>query len=95
MDIVALDDHVARVDADAEGQPRVIIDHRFLRGHAVLPGHRAGERVHHAGELDQQPVAHELDDAATVLGDEGSRTCWRSSVTRRSVPASSAPMRRV
>ena len=32
---------------------------------------RAAQRVDDAGELDQQPVAGCLDDAATVLGDFG------------------------
>jgi hypothetical protein len=35
-----------------------------------LPGERAGDRVHHAGELHQQPVAHELYDASMMFGDE-------------------------
>ena len=70
MDIVALDDHVTQVDADAEAQPRIFVGARLACGHAVLPGHRAGDSFHHAGELDQQPVAHELDDAAAVIGDE-------------------------
>jgi len=70
MDIVALDDHIPQVDADAEYEPLVFIGCRLSLGHAVLPGHRAGDSIHHAGELDQQAVADELDDPAMMLGDE-------------------------
>jgi hypothetical protein len=29
-----------------------------------------GESIHHAGKLDQQTVADELDDATMVFGDK-------------------------
>jgi hypothetical protein len=32
---------------------------------------RAAQRVDHAGELDEQPVADGFNDAASVLGDLG------------------------
>ena len=39
--------------------------------HAALDLGGAGDRVHHARELDQHAVAGQLDDAALVLGDPG------------------------
>ena len=36
----------------------------------LLHRHRAGDRVDHRGELDDRPVAHQLDDAALVLGQQ-------------------------
>ena len=65
VDVVALDDHVAQVDADAESQLPV------PRAHARLPGERAADGIHHRGELYQESVAHELYDAPPVLVDQG------------------------
>ena len=39
-------------------------------GHAALDGDGAGDRVDDGGELAQGAVAHELDHAAAVLGDQ-------------------------
>src|SRR5215469_15529507 len=38
--------------------------------HAVLQLDRAGDRVYGAGELDQHPVAHHLDDTRMIFDDE-------------------------
>ena len=70
MDIVAFDDDVSQVDADAEPEPVVLVSLCFVNADMILPGHGAVHGVHHAGELDQQPVAHELDDASMILGDQ-------------------------
>ena len=43
---------------------------RFPLGHAALDQDSAGDRVDNAGEFAEHAVAHELDDAAAVLGDE-------------------------
>ncbi len=67
VDVLTLDDHVAQVDADAELEALVLVGLRLALGHPVLPGHRTGNRIHHAGKLDQQAVAHEFDDPPTVL----------------------------
>ena len=40
------------------------------RRHALLQFDRAGDRVDRTGELDQHAVAHDLDDAAVMLGDQ-------------------------
>ena len=38
--------------------------------HRPLQRHRAADRVDHRAELDDGPVAHQLDDAALVLGEQ-------------------------
>ena len=43
---------------------------RLPVGHALLDRDGAGDRVDHAGELDDRAVAHQLDDAAPVLGQQ-------------------------
>jgi hypothetical protein len=70
VDILALDDHVSQVDADAEFETLVFIGGRLVRGDAGLPRQGTRKGIDHAGMLDQQAVAHELHDAAMVLGDE-------------------------
>ncbi len=40
-------------------------------GETVPPFHRGTNGIHDASKLRQHPVAHELDDAAIVLGDLG------------------------
>ena len=66
-DVVAVDDHVAEIDPDAP------FDARGGRlgpiGHRRLPLGGATHRVDDAGELDEQPVAGGLDDAAVMLGN--------------------------
>ena len=65
--VVALDDDVAEIDADAEvdGRPRIEI------ALAHRPLHRDGafDRIDDAAEFDQRAVAHHLDDAAAPRGD--------------------------
>ena len=68
-DVVALDDDVAEVDADAE------VDRPLRRdvalAHRALDRDGAFDRVDGAAELDQRAVAHHLDDAAVARGDGG------------------------
>ena len=50
---------------------RSVLGHLGLAlGHALLDEHGAAHRVDDARELDQGAVAHELDDAPLVLGEE-------------------------
>ena len=68
-DVVALDDDVADVDADAEGNAPIL---GYLGGavsHRRLHLDRAAHSIDHARELQQQAVAGGLDDAAAVAGD--------------------------
>ena len=65
-----LDDDVADVDADAELDAPVLGLGRLALGDAVLDRDCALDRIDGARELDQRAVAHQLDNAAAVLGDQ-------------------------
>ena len=71
VDVVALDDDVAEVDADPEYDPLVFRDRDVALGHPALHRDRAGDGLDDAREFDQDAVAGRLDDAALVLGDLG------------------------
>ena len=69
---VVLDGHdVAEIDADAEIHAPVIGLGGIERRHGALDLDCAAYRIDDAGELDQQPVARRLEDAAVMLGDLG------------------------
>jgi hypothetical protein len=67
---VLLEHHVTEIDTDTEPNALVLRHILLPLGHAALDGDGAGDRVDHGGELTQGAVAHELDDAAPVLGKE-------------------------
>ena len=69
IEVVALDDHVAEIDADAQFDAAVRRDAGVPLGHRLLHLDRAAHRIDDAGKLHQQAVAGGLDDAAPVLGD--------------------------
>ncbi len=71
----------------ASGVVRVALDHQLLDRDRAFDGGDDG------GKLQQQPVAHRLDDAAAPLATSG-RAASRCSRTARAVPASSSPIRR-
>ena len=70
-DVVVLVDHVAEADPDPEldtiaGRPRLLVpEHRLLHFHGCL------HRFRGARELDQGTVAHQLDDPAAVVRQDG------------------------
>ena len=64
-------------------------------GHALLNRDRAFHGVDGARELNQGTVAHQLHDAAVVLGDQWLEALLRSAFTRAIVPASSCPTSRL
>ena len=68
-DVAVIDDDVAEIDPDAEVD--AALGRLGALGHRRLPLGRAAHRIDDAGELDQQPVAGGLDDAAVVRGDLG------------------------
>src|SRR5262249_38518085 len=70
-DVVALDDDVAEVDADAEGNASIFWNVGGLRVHYRLHLDRAAHRIDYARKLQQQAIARGLDDTATV-----SRNRW-------------------
>jgi hypothetical protein len=66
---VGLLDHVAEMNADAELDALVRRDAGIAVDQAILHLDRAAHRVDHAAELDDEPVAGALDDAAVMHGD--------------------------
>ncbi len=69
IEVVALDDHVAEIDADAQFDAVVRRDTGVPLGHRLLHRDGTAHRIDDAGKFHQQAVAGGLDDAAPVLGD--------------------------
>ncbi len=67
--ILALDHHIAKIDADPEHDPPLGRNPALPLGDILLDRHGAGDRVDHRAELDDRPVAHQLDDPAVALGE--------------------------
>ena len=70
-DIVAVDDDVADIDANAEDDTLVLRHRPVARDHAALDADSAADGIDDAGELHQHAVTCGLDDAAVVPGDVG------------------------
>jgi hypothetical protein len=68
VDVAVLDNDVAEVHSDPEGDPLFFRCPGIAFGHPSLHGNCAGDGLNHARELDQQAVAGGLDDAAPMLG---------------------------
>jgi hypothetical protein len=71
IEIVAVDDDVAEIDADAELDVPVLGNPGVALHHAALDFDGAARRVEDAAELDQEAVAHHLEDAPAMLGHGG------------------------
>jgi hypothetical protein len=71
IDIVILDDDVAKIDADAELHAPLGGRISVAQGHLALHLDRAAHRVDDAEEFDEQPIAGGFDDAAAVFLDLG------------------------
>ena len=70
VDVLAVDDHVAEVDADAELEPVLRREGGVALAQGLLDADSAGQRLDDAREVGQHAVARRADDAAVVLGDE-------------------------
>ena len=70
-DVVAFDNDVADVDADAEGNAPILSYPGGAVGHRRLHFDGASHRIDYARELQQQAVARGLHDAAAVSADRG------------------------
>ena len=70
QEIIALNDHIAEVDTDAQGDP-ALGSHIFLpAGYLCLHSRSAGHRADDRPELCDEAVAHQLDDAAAMLSQQ-------------------------
>jgi hypothetical protein len=69
VDVAFLQEDVADVDADPERDPPILVLASLALGHVLLNGDRAFHGVDGGRELDQGTVAHQLHDAAVILGD--------------------------
>ncbi len=69
VDIIALDDDVAEVDADAQLDAAGFGGFRIRGGQGALDGGGALDGIDHAGKLNERAIAHELDDPAMEFFD--------------------------
>ena len=66
MNVIALDDDVAQVDADTQDDLPIFRLIFVSRSHAALDGDGAANSIHHACKFDQHSVAHELNNASAM-----------------------------
>ena len=93
QNVVALDQHIAEVDADAIDDALGLRNVGVALGHQLLDRDRAFDGGDDGGKLQQQPVAHRLDDApAKTRHDRPRRVAMLANAS--AVPASSSPIRR-
>ena len=72
-----------------------VLGHAALRSAiAALDRDRAFDRVDDAAELDQHAIAHQLDDAAVMLGDQRVRRALAARFERSERPRLVAPISR-
>jgi hypothetical protein len=69
VDVAAIDDHVAEIDRDPEGDAFVLGRIGVAVHHRPLDLDRAPHSIDDAGKLHQHAVAGSLDDAAVMLPD--------------------------
>ena len=67
--VLAFDNHIAKIDANAEFNAAFLWHTRIPITHPALDFGGAGNRVHHARKLHHHAVARQLDDASLMLGD--------------------------
>jgi hypothetical protein len=71
VDVIAFDDDVANVHADAKRHLATISSAGIARGHGALNLGGTIDTLNGAGKFGKQAIAHQLDDAAAMLGDAG------------------------
>jgi hypothetical protein len=89
-DVAILDDDVACVDADAQLDAVVGGHTGVALGHLALHLDGTARGMHHTAQLDQQPIAGDLDDAPPCSAIFGLKRSWHSAWRRSSRPSSSA-----
>jgi hypothetical protein len=70
-DVVAIENDVTDVNADAKFDPLVLRHGGILLGHSALDFNGTTHRIDGAGKLDQHAVAGGFDDVAAMFGDGG------------------------
>ena len=70
IEVVPIDDHVTQIYPHSENDPGVLGNIKVLLRGNPLNFDSACHGINNAGELDQRPVAHELDDPAVVPIDQ-------------------------
>ena len=68
-DLIIIVDHVTEVDADTKLHTPLGLDRGIAFDHLPLNGHRALDRVQHAGELGQDAVAGGIDDTSAEVAN--------------------------
>src|SRR5262245_7010293 len=71
INIVAIDDDIAYVDAYAKFNALVYRDTGIALGHTALNVNGAAHCIDHADELYQHPITGRLDDPTAMFGDLG------------------------
>jgi hypothetical protein len=66
IEVLAVDDDVAKIDADAQNDALVRRHAGIGFRHRPLHGGATGDGLNGADKFDQQPVAHDLDDTPAV-----------------------------
>ncbi len=69
--VIAIENDVADIDADAEFDALVRRNLGVTLGHAALDIDRATDGVDHAHEFHEHSIARRLDDSAAMFGDLG------------------------
>ena len=69
--VVAVDDHLADVDADADVEPFLLGYGGVALCHSALEGDGAFDGIDHAAELGEEAIAHELEDPPVMPRDLG------------------------
>ena len=69
MDVVCLDDDVAKIDPDPEHDPLFLGCPGVSLAHSTLHSDRTGDGLNDTWKFDQDAVAGRFDDAAFVLDD--------------------------
>ena len=92
VDVRALADDVAKIDADAQNDAPVLGQQGVGFGHFLLQFERRLDRVHRTGELHQHAVAHDLDDPALVAAhDRLQDRSFAAPSARRAFPPRQSP----
>ncbi len=70
QEVIPLHDDVAEIDADPKDDPAIGRQLGLLRPEPLLDRHGAGHSIDDGAELDDGPIAHQLDDATVALAQE-------------------------